>query len=67
LGYRNRLKTCLDMFMRPWLEQASNYGGYITTNWNQVRGAGGGTRTGRPSTNEHNFLNISKDFRIEAR
>jgi DNA polymerase I-like protein with 3'-5' exonuclease and polymerase domains len=62
LGYRNRLKTCLDMFMRPWLEQASNYGGYITTNWNQVRGAGGGTRTGRPSTNEHNFLNISKDF-----
>lgn len=61
LGYRNRLKTCLDMFMRPWLAQAVEYGGYITTNWNQIRGEGG-TRTGRPSTNEHNFLNISKDF-----
>lgn len=63
LGYRNRLKTCLDMFMRPWQAQASQMGGRITTNWNQTRGyAGGGTRTGRPSTNEHNFLNISKSF-----
>lgn len=61
LGYRNRLKTCLDMFMRPWLAQAEINGGYITTNWNQIRGEGG-TRTGRPSTNDHNFLNISKDF-----
>lgn len=62
LGYRNRLKTCLDMFMRPWLAQAQRNRGYITTNWNQVRDPKGGTRTGRPSTNEHNFLNISKDF-----
>lgn len=64
LGYRNRLKTCLEMFMKPWHAQASQMGGYITTNWNQTRGTGqhGGTRTGRPSTNEHNFLNISKDF-----
>lgn len=63
LGYRNRLKTCLDMFMRPWLAQAEVSNGYITTNWNQTRGYGdGGTRTGRPSTNEHNFLNISKSF-----
>jgi DNA polymerase I-like protein with 3'-5' exonuclease and polymerase domains len=62
LGYRNRLKTCLEMFMRPWLEQAVQMGGYITTNWNQVRDSEGGTRTGRPSTNNHNFLNISKDF-----
>lgn len=63
LGYRNRLKTCLDMFMRPWAEQASINAGYITTNWNQIRGfEQGGTRTGRPSTNNHNFLNISKDF-----
>lgn len=64
LGYRNRLKTCLEMFMKPWHAQASQMGGYITTNWNQTRGTGqhGGTRTGRPSTNEHNFLNLSKDF-----
>lgn len=62
LGYRNRLSTCLNMFMRPWLLQAQQYGGRITTNWNQVRQPNGGTRTGRPSTDKHNFLNISKDF-----
>lgn len=63
LGYRNRLKTCLTMFMAPWLDQASRNGGYITTNWNQTRGNDqGGTRTGRPSTNKHNFLNVSKKW-----
>lgn len=62
LGYRNRLKTCLSMFMEPWLRQANVNNGRITTNWNQVRGAKGGTRTGRPSTDKHNFLNISKSF-----
>jgi len=63
LGYRNRLVTCLNMFIDPWLEQAELNHGYITTSWNQVRNAGGGgTRTGRPSTDHHNFLNISKSF-----
>lgn len=62
LGYRNRLKTCLDTFMRPWLEQALKTGGTIHTNWNITRGDAGGTRTGRPSTSAHNFLNLSKDF-----
>jgi DNA polymerase I-like protein with 3'-5' exonuclease and polymerase domains len=62
LGYRNRLKTCLEMFMKPWYEQGSQRKGYISTNWNQTRGEGGGTRTGRPSTSNPNFLNISKDF-----
>lgn len=62
LGYRNRLKTCLSMFMEPWRDQARENNGYITTNWNQVMGERGGTRTGRPSTNNHNFLNISKSF-----
>lgn len=67
LGYRNRLKTCLDTFMRPWLAQAAVNGGFITTNWNQVRGnERGGTRSGRPSTSQHNFLNISKDFEGRA-
>lgn len=62
LGYRNRLKTCMEMFMRPWLRQAKARGGWISTNWNQVRGGNVGTRTGRPSTSNPNFLNISKDF-----
>lgn len=62
LGYRNRLKTCLDTFMRPWAAQASVNDGRISTNWNQTRNPDGGTRTGRPSTNKHNFLNIAKEF-----
>lgn len=63
LGYRNRLATCLKMFMEPWLAQASRTGGTIHTNWNQIRGTeSGGTRTGRPSTNNPNLLNISKSF-----
>jgi DNA polymerase I-like protein with 3'-5' exonuclease and polymerase domains len=63
LGYRNRLATCLKMFMQPWAEQGRARGGYISTNWNQTRGAErGGTRTGRPSTDRPNFLNMSKDF-----
>jgi DNA polymerase-1 len=62
LGYRNRLKTCLTMFMEPWRDQARDMNGHVTTNWNQVRNPAGGTRTGRPSTNGHNFLNISNDF-----
>lgn len=62
IGYRNRLKTCLSMFMEPWLAQAQKSGGVITTNWNQTRGGDGGTRTGRPSCYDHNFLNISKSF-----
>lgn len=63
--YRNRLKTAMTMFMNPWLAQAEKMDGIITTNWNQVRGEGGGTRTGRPSTNNHNFLNIVKEFKTE--
>ncbi len=62
LGYRNRLKTCLTMFMEPWHGQASKRGGYMSTEWNQVRNPTGGTRTGRPSTSNPNLLNISKDF-----
>lgn len=62
-GYRNRLTTCLKFFMVPWLAQAELRGdGRIATNWNQVRGADGGTRTGRPSTRDPNFLNISKSW-----
>jgi len=63
LGYRNRLTTCLKMFMQPWLAQAQRRNGIISTSWNQVRNAEGfGTRTGRPSTNNPNFLNIAKEL-----
>lgn len=62
-GYRNRLTTCLKMFMIPWLAQAEARGdGRISTNWNQIKGEKGGTRTGRPSTSNPNFLNISKTW-----
>lgn len=64
-GYRNRLQTCLNMFMRPWLVQAEARGGWVSTNWNQVRGADGGTRTGRPSTTNPNFLNLSKSWGVD--
>lgn len=62
-GYRNRLTTCLKMFMLPWLAQVERRGdSHISTNWNQVRQPGGGTRTGRPSTSDPNFLNLSKSW-----
>lgn len=65
-GYRNRMQTVLNMFMEPWLEQAERRGdGYISTNWNQVRDPNGGTRTGRPSTSNPNFLNISKAWGVD--
>jgi len=68
LGYRNRLQTCLKMFMLPWERQARARGEpYISTNWNQIRQSRtdsdlSGTRTGRPSTSNPNFLNISKSW-----
>ena len=67
LGYRNRLTTCLKMFMYPWLRQAeARPDRHISTNWNQVRQprgtSTGGTRTGRPSTTDPNFLNLSKTW-----
>lgn len=66
-AYRNRLRTCLSMFMTHWLEWGRAGGGFLNTNWNQVRQPGErkglkGTRTGRPSSEEPNFLNISKNF-----
>lgn len=45
LGYRNRLKTCLTMFMEPWLEQAEQtLHGTIHPQWHQTRGENYGTR-----------------------
>lgn len=69
-GYRNRLATCLRMFMVNWLEQAEATGGYIHTNWNQVRQDHGnenlaGTRSGRLSSNP-NLQNLSKNFETKS-
>ena len=66
LGYRNRLLTCLSVFMDNWITMADASGGTIYTNWNQVRqsSSGGdmaGARTGRMSSNP-NFMNIPKSF-----
>lgn len=64
-GYRVRLATCLNMFMGNWLAMAEESGGWIYTNWNQVRQMHGenkvGTRTGRLSSNP-NFQNIPRNF-----
>lgn len=61
-GYRNRLVTCLKMFMMPWAEKAKDNDGYVHTKWNQVRNNRGGTRTGRPSMTDPNLLNVSKSW-----
>ncbi len=63
--YRNKLTTALSTFLEPWLKQAEARNGIISTSWNQVRGVGGGTRTGRPSTYNPNLLNIPKQFDAE--
>lgn len=66
LGYRNRLQTCLAMFMRPWLLMAGECKGRVHTEWSQVRedyGAGqSGARSGRIISSSPNLANISKDF-----
>ena len=61
LKYRTQLKTCMQTFMEPWLATAQRSKGRIFTNWNQVLGDDGGTRTGRLSSRP-NFQNIPKSF-----
>lgn len=66
LGYRQRVGTCLETFMKPWMTMAQHKG-RIYTNWNQVRNSdsGKGTRTGRLSSNP-NFQNLPKDWYDKA-
>lgn len=65
LKYRTQLKTCLNTFMKPWLNTADASGGLIFTTWNQTKstesGGAVGTRTGRLSSTP-NFQNIPKEF-----
>jgi len=64
LYYRNALSVVLTMSMRPWTEEASASGGYVRTQWNQVRQSYGndnrGARSGRITCSY--FQNITKDF-----
>lgn len=66
MDYIGSLETCLQTFMKPWLEKAS-HDGRLHPNWNQVkqvRGSGGdkGTRTGRLSSDDPNYQNVPTEF-----
>lgn len=64
IKYYYHLSTCLNTFMKPWLDMADNFNGRIYTSWNQVKSAEGsnkGARTGRFSSTP-NFQNIPKEF-----
>lgn len=62
LGYRNKLATCLQTYMRPWLATARESGGLVFAGWNQTRNdRDAGTRTGRLSSSP-NFMAVAKDF-----
>lgn len=68
--YSSGLHTCLQMFMRPWLE-LSRIDGRVHPNWNQVKqpkdqaqgfGRLKGTQTGRLSSDSPNFQNVPTEF-----
>lgn len=69
-SYRQKCATILETFIRPWQKYTVN--GWMHTTWNQVRqaksakgGDTGGTRTGRPSTDHPNFLNVPRNLKEE--
>lgn len=64
-SYRQKCATILETFIRPWQHYGAS--GRMHTTWNQVRQAGtgsdnSGTRTGRPSSRDPNFLNIPRNL-----
>ena len=68
-SYRQKAATTLETFVRPWQRYCRN--GRMHTTWNTVRqakkaGDVGGTRTGRPSTQDPNFLNMPKAVKDDA-
>lgn len=67
LAARGLLANKLGTFMIPWYEK-SEYDGYVYPTFNQVRstddyfGGNQGTRTGRPSSKNPNFLNVPRNL-----
>jgi DNA polymerase I-like protein with 3'-5' exonuclease and polymerase domains len=66
MTYKGSLETCLQTFMRPWLEKSA-VDGRLHPNWNQVKQAKGdrfskGTKTGRLSSDDPNFQNVPTEF-----
>jgi len=66
-SYRQKCATMLETFIRPWQKYSKD--GWMRTTWNQVRqpkgGDNGGTRTGRPSTDSPNFLNVPRNLKAQ--
>lgn len=62
-SYRQKCATVLETFIRPWRKFTVD--GWMHTNWRQVHQPGGGTRTGRPSTDTPNLLNVPKNLEEE--
>lgn len=70
INYYNRVGTCLNTFMLPWLEIASRTNNTINCTWHQVRQGSHhdsvvGARTGRLITSDPNVLNLAKPFEDE--
>lgn len=66
MQYRGALETCLQTFMRPWLEKSAR-DSRLHPNWNQVRQpkddrSSKGTRTGRLSSDDPNFQNVPGEY-----
>lgn len=69
IDYRSALQTCMQTFMRPWLNFSAT-DGRLHPNWNQVKQyrEGGrwdekkGTQTGRLSSDSPNFQNVPTEF-----
>lgn len=66
LGYRNRARTCLSVFLENWIDMADHGSDpRVFTNWNQVKASGNsgdaGAKTGRLSSNP-NFQNVPTEW-----
>lgn len=61
-SYKGKLSWAFTTCLENWLRVAEASGGWIYTDWHQVRGAeGGGARTGRLSSSP-NFQNLSAEI-----
>ena len=67
-----KLNTFISTFAIPWINSAKKFDGRVYPSFNQVRspeeynGRGRGTRTGRPSSSNPNFLNVPRNQKEAA-